>query len=51
LEGRIDFYNWFTEYDRRRNTNLLDTFPEMADFHQMCKQLAEEQDKDIIHRG
>jgi hypothetical protein len=51
LEGRIDFYNWFTEYDRRRNTNLLDTFPEMADFHQMCKQLALQQDNNIIHRG
>ncbi len=51
LEGRIDFYNWFTEYDRRRDTNLLETFPEMEEFYLLCKGLAEEQDKDIIHRG
>jgi organic radical activating enzyme len=40
-EGRVDFYNWFTEYDRRRRTNFLETFPEMTDFWNMCKQLAE----------
>jgi pyruvate-formate lyase-activating enzyme len=36
-EGRKDFYNWFTEYDRRRNTNLLETFPEMTEFWNVCK--------------
>jgi organic radical activating enzyme len=36
-EGRKDFYNWFTEYDRRRNTNLLETFPEMTEFWNLCK--------------
>lgn len=36
-EGRIDFYNWFTEYDRRRNVNFLETFPEMQDFWNRCK--------------
>jgi organic radical activating enzyme len=41
-EGRIDFYSWFTEYDRRRKVNFLETFPEMSDFWNMCKQLAEE---------
>ena len=41
-EGRIDFYNWFTEYDRRRNENFLETFPEMNNFWNLCKQLAEE---------
>jgi organic radical activating enzyme len=41
-EGRVDFYNWFTEYDRRRNTNLLDTFPEMKKFWNVCKQEASE---------
>ena len=50
-EGRIDFYNWFTEYDRRRGTDLLGTFPEMEGFYNTCKELAEQQDKDIIHRG
>jgi organic radical activating enzyme len=40
-EGRIDFYNWFTEYDRRRGTNFLDTFPEMTEFYNLCKHTAE----------
>jgi len=39
IEGRKDFYNWFTEYDRRRNVNFLETFPEMEDFFNRCKQL------------
>jgi hypothetical protein len=37
-EGRVDFYNWFTEYDRRRNTDFLKTFPEMKNFWDLCKQ-------------
>jgi organic radical activating enzyme len=41
-EGRIDFYNWFTEYDRRRGTDFLTTFPEMTQFYNLCKQTAEE---------
>jgi organic radical activating enzyme len=40
-EGRRDFYNWFTEYDYRRNTNFLETFPDMAPFWQLCKEQAE----------
>jgi hypothetical protein len=40
-EGRIDFYRWFTEIDRRRNTNFLQTFPEMIEFWNLCKSLAE----------
>jgi hypothetical protein len=39
-EGRIDFYNWFSEYDRRRGTNFLATFPEMEEFWNMCRDLA-----------
>jgi hypothetical protein len=42
-EGRIDFYNWFTEYDKRRNVNFLETFPEMEEFWNMCKDLAIEE--------
>jgi organic radical activating enzyme len=41
LEGRKDFYNFFSEFDRRRNTNLSETFPEMNKFWNDCKQLAE----------
>jgi|TARA_B100001094_G_scaffold79869_1_gene76142 organic radical activating enzyme len=36
LEGRKDFFYWFTEYDKRRNTNFLHTFPEMKDFWDLC---------------
>ena len=41
-EGRADFYNWFNEMDRRRNTNFLETFPEMENFYNHCGELAEE---------
>ena len=36
-EGRKDFYNWFTEYDRRRNTDFAATFPAMVNFYNKCK--------------
>jgi hypothetical protein len=36
-EGRKDFYNWFTEYDRRRGTNFEETFPELINFYHNCK--------------
>jgi len=39
-EGRIDFFNWFTEYDRRRKTDFLKTFPDMEPFWKLCKQQA-----------
>lgn len=39
--GRKDFFNWFNEYDRRRDTNLLETFPEMEEFYELCRQTAE----------
>jgi hypothetical protein len=39
LIGRRDFYNWFNEYDRRRDTNFSGTFPEMEQFFTQCKQL------------
>jgi pyruvate-formate lyase-activating enzyme len=39
-EGRKDFYNWFNEYDKRRNVNFLKTFPEMQNFYILCKDTA-----------
>ena len=39
-EGRVDFFNWFTEYDRRRKTDFLKTFPDMEPFWNLCKQQA-----------
>jgi hypothetical protein len=38
---RADFFRFFAEHDRRRGTNFLETFPEMADFWSMCGELAE----------
>lgn len=35
-EGRRDFYNWFTEYDRRRGTDFIKTFPELENFYFNC---------------
>jgi hypothetical protein len=40
-KGRIDFYHWFKEIDSRRDTTFLDTFPEMEDFMQLCKDTAQ----------
>jgi len=36
-EGRADFYRWFTEYDRRRKTDFVKTFPELENFYKSCK--------------
>lgn len=36
-EGRADFYRWFTEYDRRRGTNFITTFPELENFYNSCR--------------
>lgn len=38
-QGRKDFYNWFNTLDERRNTNFLETFPEMANFYNECESL------------
>jgi hypothetical protein len=38
---RADFYRFFSEHDRRRDTNFLKTFPEMREFRQECKYHAE----------
>jgi hypothetical protein len=40
-EGRKDFYKWFSEHDRRRDTNFLKTFPELQNFYLQCKDLHE----------
>ena len=35
--GRKTFYNWFTQYDKRSNSNLVETFPELKEFYDSCK--------------
>lgn len=39
VEGRRDFYRWFAEYDRRRNLNFAEVFPELTDFMEMCSEV------------
>jgi hypothetical protein len=34
---RADFYRFFNEHDKRRNTNFLNTFPEMREFWEECR--------------
>jgi organic radical activating enzyme len=34
---RADFYRFFNEHDKRRQTNFLETFPEMREFWDECK--------------
>jgi hypothetical protein len=39
LVNQKDFVLFFDEHDRRRNTNFLDTFPEMSEFYHYCKNI------------
>jgi organic radical activating enzyme len=36
------FFLFFSEHDRRRNTDILKTFPELAEFWQVCRKSAEQ---------
>lgn len=38
-ELRSAFYQFYTEYDRRKGTNILETFPELAEYWEHCKEL------------
>ena len=33
---RVDFFRFVKEYDRRRKTNFIETFPELATFLEHC---------------
>jgi organic radical activating enzyme len=39
ITARQDFYAWFTEHDRRRNTDIYAVFPEMKEFIDYCAEL------------
>ncbi len=41
LQGRKDYYNFFKEFDKRRQTNITTQFPEMINFWNQCKALNE----------
>jgi hypothetical protein len=34
---RADFYRFFNEHDKRRETDFLKTFPEMREFWEECR--------------
>jgi len=36
IHGMRNFYSWFSEYDKRRGTNLVETFPELEHFYKDC---------------
>jgi organic radical activating enzyme len=46
--GRKDFYNFFTEYDKRSDLSLLQTFPEYEDFYYLCQELVESDSENLI---
>ena len=37
IKNRADFYNFFSEHDKRRGTNFLATFPEMKQWWEECE--------------
>ena len=38
---RADFYRFFNEHDKRRNTHFLETFPQMKEFWDECRYYAQ----------
>ncbi len=48
-QNRINFYKFFNEYDARRGTHFLKTFPELEKFWRQCQKLAEEKQKATIY--
>ena len=40
-QQRADFYRFFNEHDKRRNTDFLSTFPQMQEFWKECKYYAQ----------
>ena len=37
--NRKNFYRFFNAHDERRGTNFLETFPELEEFYNKCKEL------------
>lgn len=42
LQAQADFFRFFNEHDRRRNTDFLSCFPEMSTWWTQCQQAARE---------
>lgn len=41
VKGRAMFYDYVNELDRRRGTNFLETYPEMAAYYEECRKCRE----------
>jgi organic radical activating enzyme len=39
MKNRHNFYKFFNEHDRRRDTNFVKTFPELEEFFNFCKDI------------
>ena len=37
--GHKNFYTWFTEYDNRSGTKLIEVFPELENFYYNCSKV------------
>ena len=37
-KARANFYKFFKQHDQRRNTDFLNTFPEMEDWWEICEE-------------
>lgn len=37
--GRRDFFAFFSEHDKRRGTSLVETFPQYAEFYELCRKV------------
>ena len=48
LSLRRTFYQFVTEYDKRRGTNFLETFPEYTEFYNACREYCAEWERDQI---
>ena len=44
--ARKNFNAWFTEHDRRRNVDLVETFPEMKNFWNLCAKINGKEQKE-----
>lgn len=40
LLDKIRFYHFFNQYDKRKNKNFLETFPQLADLYNECRKIA-----------
>jgi hypothetical protein len=39
MKNRSNFYKYFSEHDKRRGTNFVETFPELEEFYNFCSKI------------